>query len=366
MEVYLTTLFLILFFSFFESKIKLKSLFYIPLFLIIVIQIGLRWETGTDWQIYYNHFFDVNDISIVFLNTLAGFEIGYGFLTYYFNSLFGDYSYFLISHAIFFYYVLFKTAKSYSPFVLISIMFFYASTLGLVGSNRQLIAVGICLLSLPFVENRKPVPFLLTIFIAFLFHTTALLFLFYYFFNININLFTLFLLFFFAIIIGKTNIPLKIFSFSNLLSESANNKVEIYINEAKYAIKDSNLGIIGLIKRILFLILFSFNRNFLSKKLSYYNIIYNGYVAGLLLYFLFSSSLIIIVNRGSLYFNIMESLLLSCQLLVFNNKVNRSIVVAGYFILAILLLFQSISAYPDLFDPYKSIFYNTEQYREVY
>ncbi|CAD0008517.1 EpsG family protein [Flavobacterium salmonis] len=370
MEIYIGTLLIILLFAFLELRCKLtdienKILFSI-LYFIIVVQIGLRWETGTDWYPYYHHFSDVDEVSLVFINALAGFEIGYGFTTFFIYKIFGDYSFFLFFHALFFYGIIFKTAKKYSPYLYLSLLFFYATNLGLVGSNRQLMALAICLLALPFVEKKKTIPFFLLILLASFFHTTAILFSVYYFLNRVFKWQAICTILIIAFVIGKTSLPLKFFSLGGFVSESATYKVEFYGNEAKDALKDASLSIFGLIKRILLLILFTCNFDYLNKKLPYYKIIYNGYAFGLFLYFMFSSSLLIIVNRGSLYFNIMESFLISSQLVFFKFSLDKVYVLLIIFIVSVFLLLQSISPYFDLFDPYKSLFYNIEFFREMY
>lgn len=370
MEIYIATALLILFFAFFELRCKLtemqnKVLVFV-LYMLIVIEIGLRWETGTDWNPYLNNFNEVDNIALIFLNSLGGFELGYGFLSFSIRKLFSNYSVFLVLHALFFYAAIFRTAKLFSPYIFVSVLFFYASNLGIVGSNRQLLALAICLLALPFVEKRKPIPFFICVFLASFFHTTAILFGIYYYFNRNFKWQTVFLTLAIAFIIGKTSLPLKLFSFGGIVSEAASSKVDFYSEGAKQAMQDGSLSIFGLFKRILFLVLFTYNFKYLTSKLSYYKILYNGYVFGLLLYFLFSSTLLILVNRGSLYFNVMESFLISSQLLILRYRVEKGYVLVIIFIIAILLLFQSISAYPDLFLPYKGLFYNVDFKREMY
>jgi hypothetical protein len=369
MEVYIATLFIIFLFAFLELRCRLTDLeskiLLSLLYFIIVVQIGLRWETGTDWDPYYSQFNDVDDVSMVFINVLAGFEIGYGFLTFYTHKLFGDYSVFLLLHALFFYAVIFKTAKNFSPYLYLSLLFFYATNLGLVGSNRQLLALAICLLALPFVESKKPIPFFLLIILASLFHTTAILFVVYYFFNRTLKLESILSLLIIGFLIGKTSIPLNVFSLSGFLSDSASSKIEIY-SEIADDPSGGALSIFGLLKRILLLILFTYNYEFLNKRLNYYKILYNGYAFGLFIYFMFSSSLIIIVNRGSIYFNIMESFLIASQLLIFKNRMEKVYTLIFIFIISVLLLVQSISQYQDLFDPYKSLFYNKDFTREMY
>ena len=61
------SIFLTLISSFYEISIKFKK-YIINLFLFfLVIFDGLRWETGTDWQSYYD----------VYKNLLNGFQPGF-------------------------------------------------------------------------------------------------------------------------------------------------------------------------------------------------------------------------------------------------------------------------------------------------
>jgi hypothetical protein len=370
MEIYLGTLLVVLLFAFLELRCKLTEtqnhVMVFVLYMLIAMQIGLRWETGTDWKPYFNNFNEVDDVALVFINALGGIELGYGLLSFYIHKWFAYYSIFLVLHSLFFYAVIFKSAKSFSPYAFVSLLFFYATNLGVVGSNRQLLALAICLLALPFVGKRKPIPFFLFVILASLFHTTAVLFGVYYFINRNFKWQTIICTLIIAFVIGKTSLPLKLFSFGGFISESASSKVDFYSEGAKDAMQDASLSVFGLFKRILFLLLFTYNFKYLTAKLSYYKIIYNGYVFGLLLYFLFSSSLLIIVNRGSLYFNVMESFLISSQLLVLSSRIEKGYVLMLIFIISIFLLFQSISGYPDLFNPYKGLFYNMNFKREMY
>ena len=371
MEVYIFTLILIFILGFFDLRMDLtdtqRNLMIFSLYVFLVIQIGLRWETGTDWNMYIINFEETDDYGMVLLNTLTGFEIGYGTFAFAINKVFNNYSVFLVLHALIFYWGIFRMAKKYSPYFFISIMFYYANNLGIVGANRQLLAIVICLWSLEYVFKRKVYHFFATVFFATLFHTTAFLFSIYYFLNRNFKTITVFLVLIGSFIIGKTGLPFYIFSkFGGLFGELASFKANYYSDTAQDALSDGGLGIAGLIKRILFVVIFTINYSYLSEKLSYYKLLYNGYVFGLAIYFLFASSLLIFVSRGSLYFNIMESLLISCQFLVFYKAMDKVYIYFVLLLISIVFLYQSIATYPDLFNPYKSLFYNVNYSRYIY
>ncbi len=125
----------------------------------------------------------------------------------------------------------------------------------------------------------------------------------------------------------------------------------------------NKLTFIGLIRRIIYMTIFMMNYKVLTAKLPYYKLIFNGYFFGLVIYFLFSDTLSIMVNRGSLYFNAMEPILLASQFLVLKNNRERLFFLQFMFVLMVFLLFQSISGYDDLFIPYKGIYINTEFHR---
>ena len=167
-----------------------------------------------------------------------------------------------------------------------------------------------------------------------------------------------------SIIIGKTSLPILAFSFvGDNIGGMGSAKVLAYTESYQYDSLQPSLSIMGLIKRFLFIGLFIYNYKFLATKLSYYKLIFNGYFVGLVIYFLFSSSILVLVNRGSLYFTAMEALLLSSQFLMLKNKHYKDILLILLFIVSVFLFFQSISGYADLFIPYKGIFINEEFHR---
>lgn len=74
----------------------------------------------------------------------------------------------------------------------------------------------------------------------------------------------------------------------------------------------------------------------------------------------------VMISRGALYFNIMESLLFVVILGILRNPIHKALYIMGLLMIAITLMYQSIQAYPDLFDPYKSLWYNENFHRVMY
>ena len=110
----------------------------------------------------------------------------------------------------------------------------------------------------------------------------------------------------------QSQIPIILFShIGDLIGGNAAIKTLIYLEEAKAVLPKVELSVIGLLKRLIFAFFFYYNRKKISEKLIYYNVMLNGYIVGIAFYFLFASTLLVMVSRGSQFFNIMEPMLLS-------------------------------------------------------
>ncbi|KIC03409.1 hypothetical protein OA88_03290 [Flavobacterium sp. JRM] len=353
-------------FAYLEVRLHLteynKNVLYYIMFFCLIILVGFRWETGTDWTAYLKHFNNAGSVERIFLDILLGFEIGYGYSVYLFRLFTNNYTVFLVIHALIYYLLIFKANKELSPYPLISMFIFYTSTMGILGANRQLIALSICLCSLKFVVNKKPFKFLLSVALAFTFHTSALFFLVYYFLNRDFKKYFLITFLLMTIIVGKSSLPTYVFSsFADFLGGAASVKADVYSNNE---LSETSLSLTGLIRRLLFFVFFLYNYDVLVKKWPIYKLIFNGYLFGLGIYFLFKDTFIILVGRGSYYFNIMECFLLASQLLLFRYKRDRSYALFILILYACLIFFQSIAEFPSLFLPYKGVFINESFERE--
>lgn len=364
MTIYIFTLIVLLVFSFLELRMNLSVLLQkkmtVFVYFLLVLQVGLRWQTGTDWDPYFSHFEQISNFSDVFF-AIISFEPGYTFFVLVVKYIWNSYTVFLVVHALVYYALVFSAFKKLSPYLFISLLVFYASSMGVLGSNRQLIALGIGLYALRYVIDKNTIKFFMLIAFASLIHITAVIFIIYYFLNKDIKQKWLFAILILSFVIGKTSLPFLLFEFfGNNIFGRASSKALRYIVLAENDLLNQSLSVLGLIKRLLFMGLFIYNYKFLTSKLRYYKLIFNGYLVGLVIYFLFSTSLLILVNRGSLYFATMEVFLLASQFLVLKNKYNKVIFLIVLFIIVLFLFFQSIAGYADLFIPYKGIFINAD------
>lgn len=369
MIVYISTICALAIFAFFEEYIRLSILQKIIMkysaLLILVLEVGLRWETGTDWNAYLSHFESIEGLNSTSPFT-TGFEYGYNIFVWGIKLFSRSYTFFLLIHALIYYFLIFKSFIYFSKNMYLTLMLFYALFMGLMGSNRQLLGLAICMVSLIYLFKDKKYKFFILVFVAALFHTSSLIFLVFYFLKNKLKPSIIFLLLLISFYIGQSGLSTIIFSsLGNVIGGVSADKTSAYIEFANSNIVDEKLSMFGIIKRIILLTLFFCFRNKLSEKVPYYNLLFNGYFVGILFYLIFSKSLLVMISRGSVFFNIMEAFLLVNLIILIDKKYR-----AYYFIVLTLVSFiyliQSISSYSDLFLPYKGLFINSEFQRNMY
>jgi len=242
--------------------------------------------------------------------------------------------------------------------------------MGMMGSNRQLIALAISIYALRYVIEKKSIHFFLFILVAISFHASAYIFIVYYFLNRNIKSRVLLIalsIVFIIYFLGYSQTVIDAFANAgDWVGGIAKVKSEVYIESSSEALKERKLSILSLFSRLGFLALFYYNRKELSIKIPYYNILLNGYIFGVLFYFTFANTLLIMVSRGSLYFNAMIPLLLSSQIILIRGNAKKAVSIFILLIISGFLFYQSIAPYPDLFVPYKGIFLNSDFHRSMY
>jgi hypothetical protein len=368
MSIYALTIAILLLFSYVEisgiGPTKNRAMLFI-IFLILVAQIGLRWETGTDWTPYRTHFEQEHTWDSVFLNVFIGYELGYGIFVWLIHSISDNYTVFLLIHAIIFYILIFKASNRLSNYPILAMLLFYAVMIGFTGSNRQLMAVAICLYSLIFASNKKLMLFLLCVFIAALFHTSALIFSIYYLLNRDLKKQTIFTLITISMVMGFSSIPSSVFTIiAGFFGETFSYKADFYLDVSNRG--PDELSVFGLIRRVIVLFIGLYFYNSIIKRAPIFRVLFNGYLMGLILYFMFANSLLILVSRGSLYFGVMEAFILASVPVAMKDDLSRKITLVALFLYSITAFYQSISTYADLFIPYKSIFINTHYERTLY
>lgn len=188
MTVYIINFIVIIFFSIIyhssktlnkESREKLLNgfLFLIMLFMI-AIQTFRGLEIGLDTGAYYSKFIDYGNMNLQQIFT-SNQEVGFSMLIKITTLIGGSFNFFLFIISVLSIFPVFYLTKKYSPYPFLTIMLFislryYAFTFS---GLRQSIAMGLTLLSVHFLINKKSLKFIILTIIASFFHISAILFL---------------------------------------------------------------------------------------------------------------------------------------------------------------------------------------------
>lgn len=164
-------------FAWLNSIGKFKSGLKFSIFIVFIF-LALRFDYGNDYQGYLDLFLNINfnstDLSI------KGNEIGWLYFNKFFYLLFGKVGFFAqtIALAAFSTFVLFRFIKKYVPvqyywFAVFYYVFNFEIMLIQCTAMRQAVAITLFLLAFDFIIERNILKFLLLIFAATLFHSSA-------------------------------------------------------------------------------------------------------------------------------------------------------------------------------------------------
>jgi hypothetical protein len=164
-------------------KKRYSKLFLVFLTIITILFIGLRYKTGGDWAGYIRIFESIHQ------NKTTTVEQGYVWLNRIIYYTFGNYFVLQFIATAFVCIVTYSFIKRYSEYPLFTFYIFLLSFFDtlFMSQIRQSLAVGIILLSTKFILNRKLFVFIFCIYIASLFHVSAVCAIPLYFLNRKIN-----------------------------------------------------------------------------------------------------------------------------------------------------------------------------------
>lgn len=328
------------------NRITIISIMWLVLFE------GLRWEIGTDWDSYYVVFtYDEEhhmDVGYLFLNRLIK----------YFTS---NYTVFVLTITLFVYCVMFIAIRKYSPNALMSLCIYYCSMVGLWGCNRQILAAMICILSLKFIQERRLMLFMMTVFFACLFHKTAIIFIpAYFLFNLNYSQKQAYAIVLIAFIVGLLHLVNKL-PFVEYLAymdsiDNGNTDFSGYLAD-----KAAKVSLMGSFKKILYVGLAIYVKD--KVPFNSYKGLLTLYIFGGCLFLVFNGSVLqLFAGRGTLYYNIFECIVMPWVVYyLFPNKKLSKNIWFFLFVVYFYLMWRDMNSYfildgIDIYNPYKSVF----------
>lgn len=342
---------------------KTKGLIAFLSMSIITLFIGLRWETGTDWE-PYKELFDTLELDWTFLVNIYHFDIGYVIFNAIVKFFTDSYSLFLVINAFVTIYVLYRLIKKTSPYPNISLFLFYSAFMiaQFMGSNRRMMAMVFALWAFYCLYERRKLAFFLMVALAFLFHRSAIICLVALFVPrqmISIKRTVVLLLC--SLALGLAGAFAKLIEVMGMvLSGVINNpiveKMVFYSEGGEDHIANSTGSVVvstilAVVKRSIFLAFYFYvmRRNKVDKLTGY---IYNIYLFGFVGYLLFVGSFFQMLTS---YFALIEIILLGRMYSYTTGKAKLLILII-IFAYGFVQMLSALNVYPELYMPYISTF----------
>ena len=341
------------YFSLFKRETVLFSSYILLLF------IGLRWETGTDW-LSYKELFDSLELHWSFLINVYHFDIGYVLFNAAVKLFTENYTLFLLINSFLTIYVLYRLLIKISPYPNLSLLVFYSTFMiaQFMGSNRRMMAMVFILWSFYYLYQQQKRSYVLMLILAFLFHRSSLICLLallvpYRAFSVSRTIVILFT----SLIIGILQLPAKLVEMSGgYLSTIVNNpiveKIVFYSETGEEHLVTSTGSLLlsttlAIIKRSIFLLFYFYvmKKNVLDRLTQY---IYNIYVFAFAGYLFFIGSFFQMLNA---FFAMIEIVLIG-RMYSYSSSKDKIILLILIFFYGIFQMLNALNIYPELYLPY--------------
>lgn len=363
MFIYLFILLLFLIFGIAEVNGSLrndnKRICYFGLIGLFWILGIIRWETGTDWDSYYEFFRDRNTIE-EFEN--RGFEPFYTYIAYTVKSITEEYWVFLLVCTSLIYILVPPTIYKYSPLPFISLLLYFLLRKADIFFTRESIALAFCLFSLRFIEKRRLVSFIITVLVGAQFHRSVMIFLpAYYVYSMRISTKQMIMVVgvvFFVSLIALNVLRDYLQTVSSVFGAVFEDKTETYLDRGDATAEDYGVSlerslIQGVINNGFFLLLFAYALK--KKDSSFMKGLFNIYAVSIMLLFItlpFSLTLARVYNS----YNLVSILLIGHAFSCFGKKNVSFYYLLFFFYICVRFSMQTFfGGYSYCFVPFKSI-----------
>lgn len=160
--------------SLFDTRITLPWLF---IYLILVVYIGFRYDVGGDWGSYKFGYWKVKDWPLARVMVQGAVDPGFGVLQYLLGRLGQSFIALNVVSAAIFSYGLVKFSQSFPrPYLAILVALPYLINVVAMGYVRQSIAIGISMLAILALFEKKNIKFFFLILFAATFHKSSIIF----------------------------------------------------------------------------------------------------------------------------------------------------------------------------------------------
>ena len=348
-----------------RAKIGLLVLSY----LILVVFVGLRWETGNDWDNYYQHYIHLPSPP----EELSHFEPGYRFFTLAAHAVGVPFAGFNLIYAAVYLGLIFLSFKhdNFKISGWLVLQLFAPFLMGLMGTTRQVMAMAICMFSVRYLVSRDWLKFLLCVAAATAFHISALIFLFAWpLARFRLTFRRIWILFAFVLLASVSDIGGTLMraaeeraTILRLADVASRIELEQEATPEQFNPASSYASILLAASRVSLLALFVVCFKLFSEESD--QIYLKFFLFSIVIVVLLSSSVYVLAERASLYFSIFQIHLLAILVHRFKPRVARIACCAVLILLSLARLYTGThSVRPQIYIPYKGVFINQDVKRD--
>lgn len=156
------------------SKMRRTGAGWVPVWLMLTLLIGYRFEVGGDWENYLKHYYDIQYLNLS--DALERNEPGHAFLNWVSNQQdWGVFGTNLAYGAIFSYGLIAFCRQQPRPVLALTVAIPYLVIVVAMGYSRQGVAIGFAMLGFIALAQKKTLKFVMLIGLAALFHKSAVI-----------------------------------------------------------------------------------------------------------------------------------------------------------------------------------------------
>lgn len=350
-----------------RARITLLAIAYA----ILVVIVGLRWETGNDWPNYYNYYHHLQSLN----DNSDEFEVGYRFVSLAVKDSGLPFSGFNLLYAAAYLGLFFLSFKrdNFDVSGWLVLQLFSPFLFGLMGTMRQVMAIAICMFSVRYLLSREWFKFLLCVAAATAFHISALAFLLAWpAARFKLSKTRIWLMFGFLFLASSFHLGEKVFQ----MAEERISVLQLVDLENRLLIESESrpeqfnvaIGpvatIVQMAGRLALLLVFTLFYDLYDEveDKTYFKL----YLVSIFIVVLFSGSLYVLAQRVALYFSLFQIHLLALLTRRASTRTLRQLSCAALLLLSFLRLWSA--AYfirPRIFVPYKAVFMNQDVKRDA-
>ena len=350
--IILFIMFILAFLNISDERIfpKYEKILLILLFIFLFIFAAFRYDTGYDFN-SYKQIFDNLNFNKIFLTDI---EIGFSTVVCCIKALGLGYQWLILLIASISLLFKYKAIEKYSIYPFVSLMIYFSSNFIIqdFGQMRQGLAVALALYSIQYIKDQKLIKFLSIIFIAIMFHYSAIVFVpLYWLSKLDLNLKAI-------ISILGISIALFIIMKTGIIEYILYNIIKSQFLINKYIAYTSKGGYLGFLKltfifRVGIFILFYLLKDKIKPNCKYYNVLATGYLLSIFMYIAFNSN-VGLATRGSIYFKMLEIFIIPQIIYAVKDKIIVFNLLFIFYLLTFKDLFFEVSSFKNNFIPYKS------------